>query len=81
MNGRKGKKMDLENYYDYLVDNNIASDEALKLVTCINGYNVETLNDVLYCLTGYREIKDYLIYNDKDTFKEYYIPDDVNDFI
>ena len=42
--------------WDYLIDNNIASEETLRVVTNINGYNVDTLNDVLYSETGYRSI-------------------------
>jgi hypothetical protein len=42
--------------WDYLIDNEIATEDALVLLTNINGYSVETLEDALYCLTGYRSI-------------------------
>lgn len=29
-------------------------EETLKTITCINGYSKETLQDVLYAKTGYR---------------------------
>ena len=45
--------------WDYIVDNNIATDEELRLVTSINGMSIDTLNDVLYVRTGYRDIKQY----------------------
>ena len=43
--------------WDYLIDNEIATEEELKLVTNINGYSVNTLNDVLYSRTGYNYIE------------------------
>lgn len=43
--------------WDYLIDNNIASEDTLQVVTNINGYNVDTLNNVLYSVTGYRSIE------------------------
>lgn len=30
------------------------SEQTLQIVTCINGYTMETLTDVLYAHTGYR---------------------------
>ena len=32
--------------YDYLVDNNIASEETIKAIIGINGYNMQALNDI-----------------------------------
>ena len=52
-------KNELDNYFDFLVDNCIATKEELKLVTSINGYNEATLNDILYVRTGYRSIEQY----------------------
>lgn len=46
-----------ETLWDYLLDNNIASEETLKVITSINGYNTETLEDVLYATTGYRNLE------------------------
>lgn len=43
-------------YWDYLVDNEICSEETLKVVTSINGYNIDTLKDVLFATTGYRDL-------------------------
>jgi hypothetical protein len=43
--------------WDYIIDNNLASEEALRLVTNINGYNEDTLNDVIYSTTGYRDLE------------------------
>lgn len=68
--------MELEEYYNYLIDVDIVSEDALRLIGRINGYNEKTFDDVLYCQTGYRDIEQYLYYEDKETFKEYYSPDD-----
>lgn len=43
--------------WDYLLENNIASEQTLETVTNINGYTIETLNDILYSATGYRDIE------------------------
>lgn len=43
-----------------LVQNFIATDEELELVTSINGLNMEALNDVLYVRTGYRDWEQYM---------------------
>lgn len=40
--------------WDLLIENNVATEEELQLVTAINGQNVKTLNDVLYVRTGCR---------------------------
>ena len=41
--------------WDYLVEQGVATEEELQLVTNINGFTVETLNDVIYARTGYRD--------------------------
>lgn len=46
----------LDSYWDFLIDSGYVSEEALRLVTNINGYNIDTLNDVLYSTTGYRTL-------------------------
>jgi len=44
--------MTLSEKYDYLVENEIATEKEINLVTCINGYKEETLDDILYVRTG-----------------------------
>ena len=46
--------IDIESTWDYLVDTGIATEKELQLITNINGYNMESLNDVIYVKTGYR---------------------------
>ena len=48
---------DVERVWELLVDMEIATDEELQLVTSINGYNIDTLNDVIYVRTGYHDIE------------------------
>jgi hypothetical protein len=45
--------------WDFIIDNEIASEETLQVVTNLNGYSAETLNEVLYVVTGYRSIEQY----------------------
>ena len=47
--------MKVMNMWMWLLDNGIATDEELSLITSINGLTIETLNDVLYYRTGYRD--------------------------
>lgn len=47
----------IENVWEMLVDMGIATDEELQLVTSINGYNIDALNDVIYVRTGYHDIE------------------------
>ena len=50
----------LDKIWDYIVENGIATDEELKLVTCINGYNAEALNSVIYARTTYHSMEQYI---------------------
>ena len=43
--------------YDYLVDNSIATEEEIKLVTRINGDNIDTYENILYARIGYRSFE------------------------
>lgn len=52
--------MDLNELWTKIVDDGIVTDDELRLVTYINGYNEETLNDVIYARTGYRDIEQFL---------------------
>lgn len=71
--------MNLEEYYNYLIDYELVSEETLDIITSINGYSEETLDDVLYCVSGYSDIEQYLEYEDNDTYNEYYGEEDEED--
>lgn len=53
-------------YYSYLIDQGIATESELDLITSINGWSIETLNDVLYERTGYRTYEQYTGEDDED---------------
>ena len=54
-NGDGGFKMTIEEMWDYLVNTGTATKEELTLITNINGYNKQSLNDILFVRTGYRD--------------------------
>ena len=64
--------MELNEYYNYLINNIGINEEVLKCITSINGYNEHTLNNILYYYTGYRDIEQYTEYEDSVTYEEYY---------
>lgn len=48
---------DCERVKNFLIDNGIATESEISLVADINGYSEETMNDILYARTGYRDIE------------------------
>ena len=68
--------LDLNKYYDYLVNYEIATGDEIDLVTTINGYNEKALDDILFVRTGYRDLEQYLMYEDKENYREYFEDDD-----
>ena len=52
-------KNQITELWDTLVDNGLATEQTLQVITSINGYTLETLNDVLYAITGCRCIEQY----------------------
>ena len=46
--------------WDAIVEHGIATEEELELVTAINGYHDDALNDVIFVRTGYRNIEQLL---------------------
>lgn len=52
--------MDRYDIWDAIVEHGIATEEELELVTAINGYHDDALNDVIYVRTGYRNIEQVL---------------------
>lgn len=53
----KGEFKMTERIWNYLIDNGIATEEELQLVTDINGYSIRTLEDVIYAKTGYNDLE------------------------
>ena len=46
-----------EEFYDYLVDYEVATEDEISLVCCINGYSVESLEGILYARLGLRSLE------------------------
>lgn len=64
--------MNIDNYYDYLIEYDIVNVDTLDTITGIYGMDESTLDDVLYYKTGYRDIEQYLQYEDIHTYNLYY---------
>lgn len=60
-------------YYDFLIDSGIVSEDALELVTRFNGNTMETLDEVLYIKTGYRSVSQ--LTDEFDNLEEYFDDD------
>ena len=51
---------DIEDVITFLEEEGIATGEEIDLVTKINGYNLETINDIIYVRTGCRDYEQLL---------------------
>lgn len=45
--------------FDRIINDGIATESEIVLVTDIAGYSVEILNQIIYARTGYRDIEQY----------------------
>ena len=54
------KLLSVDEMYNYLLDQNVVSEEALNLISAINGYNEQTMLDVIYARTGLRSFDDLI---------------------
>jgi hypothetical protein len=62
--GKSNFDMEEDEYWGLLIEYGIATEDELQLITDINGYSEETLDDVLYARTGYRSWEQYCEAND-----------------
>ena len=53
---------DVNELWAELVDRDLFTDKELQLLTNINGFSVETLNDALYSRYGYRDYEQMMMY-------------------
>ena len=67
--------------WDFIIDNNIATESELQLVTSINGLTEETMNDVIYAKKGLRDYEQcmYEGYTGTDELDSYYCLDEEED--
>lgn len=66
-------KRELFEKYGRIINDGIATESEVNLVTDILGYSVETLNQIIYVRTGYRNIEQY---EESEIDTE---PDDIDD--
>lgn len=59
--------------FERIINDGIATESEVNLVTDIAGYSVETLNQIIYVRTGYRNIEQY---EESEIDTE---PDDIDD--
>ena len=52
--------MNINELWDNIVNYGIATDEEVRLVVDLLGYSIETLNNILFARTGYRNWEQYL---------------------
>lgn len=50
--------MTTERAWDYLIESGIATEQTLQVATSLDGYSLETLESVLFILTGDRSFDD-----------------------
>lgn len=48
---------EIDDAWSYLIDNAFFTQAELELITSINGYSIDTLNDAIYSRYGYRDIE------------------------
>lgn len=60
----------LKEYWDAMVESGVATEEELSLVTDLNGYSIETLNDILYCRVGENDVEEYFFGDVEDEDKD-----------
>ena len=51
--------MNKEQMWNYLEENVGVSEQTLQVVTDINGYSEQTMLDILYVVTGYRDFEQF----------------------
>lgn len=63
---------DVEGMMEYLIEGGICTEDEFRLVTYINGYNVEACESILYARTGYRSFRqlDDIVFEDEDDEEE-----------
>lgn len=64
--------VNLDKYFDYLVETGTATGNEIDLVTKINGWNEKAFDDILYVRTGYRDLEQIAEYDNyaKDFLEE-----------
>ena len=56
------KELTINELWAELVERDLFTDKELQLLTNINGFSIETLNDALYSRYGYRDYEQMMMY-------------------
>lgn len=56
------KELTVNELWAELVERDLFTDKELQLLTNINGFSIETLNDALYSRYGYRDYEQMMMY-------------------
>jgi hypothetical protein len=56
------KELNVNELWDELIERELFTYDELKLLTNINGFSIETLNDALYSRYGYRDYEQMMMY-------------------
>lgn len=64
--------------WDFIIDNNIATEDEVRLVTDINGWSEDTMTDIIYARTGLRSYEQCVDdgYSGTDELDSYYCLDE-----
>lgn len=64
--------------WDFIIDNNIATEDEVRLVTGINGWSEDTMTDIIYARTGLRSYEQCVDdgYSGTDELDSYYCLDE-----
>lgn len=57
----------IDQAWEYLIEYGYATEEELQLVTCINGYSFEVMQQVLDVRTGYTSFDQLMDLDDEDS--------------
>lgn len=79
----KTRRDETDLLYDFILMNEVATEEEISLVTCINGYNTEAMMDIIWARCALRSIEQCQsegMYCEDDLL-EYYglLPEDEDD--
>lgn len=55
--------------WNYMLENNLATEEELQLVTDVAGYSMEVMHDILYSRTGYNYFGQEENWDEDDEYK------------
>lgn len=72
--------MELEEMADYLIEMGICTSEEYQLVSNINGYSEDTVNDIIYAREGYQSLEQYMESEQKEDYDYWFGDDEDEDF-